>query len=128
MLVVGAIVAAGVAWAAGLLVTGIGWSVGGMWAALRVAQVASGRRGAAVVGGASCCGRWLWEAEPASDEAHLLEFWRPLASHGSDRPIEEPCRGLNAPVVGIEFTIERERRLVPVVETNCWELRPCFSY
>ena len=33
-----------------------------------------------------------------------------------------------APVVGIEFTIERERRLVPVVETNCWELRPCFSY
>ena len=32
-----------------------------------------------------------------------------------------------APVVGIEFTIERERRLVPVVETNCWELRPCFS-
>ena len=31
--------------------------------------------------------------------------------------------GQNAPVVGIEFTIERERRLVPVVETNCWELR-----
>eukprot|EP01047_Picozoa_sp_COSAG01_P047105 COSAG01_NODE_4471_length_4996_cov_2.220339_1_plen_110_part_10 len=36
-------------------------------------------------------------------------------------------RLLDAPVVGIEFTIERERRLVPVVETNCWELRPCFS-
>jgi hypothetical protein len=33
----------------------------------------------------------------------------------------------SAPVVGIEFTIERERSLVPVVETNCWELRPCFS-
>jgi hypothetical protein len=89
----------GVAWAAGLLATGMGemgWAAGGMWAALRVAQVASGRRGAAVVGGASCCGRWLWEAESASDEAHLLEFWRPLASHGSDRPIEEPCRGLEA--------------------------------
>jgi hypothetical protein len=41
------------------------------------------------------------------------------------RQISDP---LNAPVVGIEFTIERERRLVPVVETNCWELRPCFSH
>jgi hypothetical protein len=33
-----------------------------------------------------------------------------------------------APVVGIEFTIERERRLVPVVETNCWEFRGCFPF
>jgi hypothetical protein len=31
-----------------------------------------------------------------------------------------------APVVGIEFTIERERSL-PVVETNSWEFRGCFS-
>ena len=33
-----------------------------------------------------------------------------------------------APVVGIEFTIERERSLVPVVETSCWEFRGCFRY
>jgi hypothetical protein len=31
-------------------------------------------------------------------------------------------------IVGTEFTIERERRLVPVVETNCWEFRGCFRY